>query len=89
MDYASIHVILLDERIQQDRFECGTSNLLSEPKELLDDVQCLLSVFKGGGYLLLFGITRYPPDFYLRSGADDHSSLAGHWLCMPCQNEGS
>ena len=57
MDYASIHVILLDERIQQDRFESGTSHLSSEPKELLNDVQCLLSVFKGGRHLLFLDIT--------------------------------
>lgn len=56
MDYAGIHVILLDHRARQDRFEPSEGlkqngsrvSPDSEPQELQEDIKALLSVFKGG-----------------------------------------
>ena len=48
MDFTAINVILLDERVQDDRFESGICSPSQEPQELLDDIRSLLSVFKGG-----------------------------------------
>ena len=48
MDYAGINVVLLDDRVENDRFESGSCGQSSEPTELLDDVRCLLKVFNGG-----------------------------------------
>ena len=50
MDFAAISVVLLDERVTNDRFESGVGTSYSEPKELLDDIQSLLHVFNGGEF---------------------------------------
>ena len=51
MDFASVNVVLLDERVSNDRFESGVCASSTEPKELLDDIRSLLTVFKGGKFL--------------------------------------
>ena len=56
MDYAGIHVILLDHRVLEDRYEPiedaensePTLSRWSEPQELHEDIKSLLKIFKGG-----------------------------------------